>query len=184
MAENLSNLLPTPEFSRPITVESVKIGKSERDIEATAKEREKLAERFNLLTLDRLSAHVRIIRKGQGDSIRISVSGHLAAKVSQSCVITLEPISSDIQADFDTVFDSDAADLTTDYDLDPENEDMPEEIVDGVVDLGELVAQILAIEIDPFPRKDGIDSTEITLESTDSGENPFSVLEKLKSGPK
>ena len=184
MSNNLPEPLPTPEFSRPVNVEGVKIGKSEQTIEATADECRKLAERFNLLALDDLSARIRTIRKGQGEAIRISVSGHLQAKVTQSCIITLEPVESEIGVDFRTVFDSDVNDRIADCDLDPEQEDVPEPIVDGIVDLGELMAQVLAVEINPFPRKDGANSSEMTLESSDSGANPFAILEKLKSNPK
>ena len=185
MTDKTSDQLPTPEFSRPLNIESVKIGKSKQNLEATSDECAKLAERLDLLAVDHLSANLRLTRKGQGDSVRVSVSGELHAKVTQACVITLEPVGSEIEADVEAVFDSDAqaddSDLQLDYDIDLENEDILEPIIDGAIDLGELCAQILATEIDPFPRKDGIDSSEMTLESADSEENPFSVLKKLKS---
>jgi len=187
MTDTTSEQLPTPEFSRPLNIESVKIGKSEQNLEATPEECAKLAERLDLLAVDRLSAKLRLTRKGQGDSIRVSVTGHLAAKVTQACVISLDPVSSEIETDVDAVFDSDAdsddGGLRLDYDLDLENEDITEPIIDGAIDLGELCAQILATAIDPFPRKEGVDSSEMTLESADSEENPFSVLKKLKSEP-
>jgi len=187
MTDISSDQLPTPEFSRALNIESVKIGKSEQNLEATSEECAKLAGRLDLLAVDHLSANLRLNRKGQGDSIRVSVSGHLKAQVTQACVISLEPVSSVIEADVDAVFDSDAdsddGGLQIDYDVDLENEDITEPIIDGVIDLGELCAQVLATEIDPFLRKEGADSSEMTLESADSEENPFSVLKKLKREP-
>jgi len=181
MIDETPSSLPTPEFSRPLNVESLKIGKSEQTLEATPDECAQLAQRFDLLTLDHLSANVQLNRKGAGDSIRVFVSGRLNAGITQSCVITLDPVSSEIEADFNAAFDSEAEDIKSDCDFDISNDDIAEPIIDGSIDLGELVAQYLAVEIDPFPRKEGADGSGMTLESANTETNPFSVLKKLKS---
>jgi uncharacterized metal-binding protein YceD (DUF177 family) len=182
MAENLKQAVG-PEFSRPLVVETVKIGKSDQKLSATPDECARLAERFELLALDHLSAVIHLGRKGQGSSTRVSVSGHLKAQVTQACVITLDPVRSDIEVNFDTVFDSSTEDELQDNDVDLEFNNLAEPIVDGTIDLGELIAQILAVELDPFPKKESADSSEMTLESADSSTNPFAVLEKLKNRP-
>ena len=173
--------LNTPEFSRLVAVESLKIGSTEQKLAAMAAECTELAKRFDLLTLDQLSAHLKITRKGQGETLRVIVSGHLVASLTQSCIITLEPVASRIEADFETVFDTADDSENNDSDIDSDNDEIREPIIDGMIDLGEMVAQNLAIEINPFPRADGADSSKLPLETAETRTNPFSVLEKLKN---
>jgi len=181
MTDEPSNSLIVPEFSRPVTVESLKIGKSERKITATPEECASLAKRFNLLALDNLNANLILIRKGQGGSARLAVSGRLNATVCQSCVITLDPVSMEIDTEFAAMFDIAAGDDQSESDVDLQIDDDVEPIIEGIVDLGELVAQNLAVEIDPFPRKEDADSSEIIPKTTENDANPFSVLKKLKN---
>jgi hypothetical protein len=50
--------------------------------------------------------------------------------------------------------------------------------------VGELIAQNLGLEIDPFPRAPGVEFQGLNLEAEAAEEprrSPFAVLEKLKS---
>ena len=51
-------------------------------------------------------------------------------------------------------------------------------IEDGRIDLGELVAETMAIELDPYPRKPGAGFADI-IEDAEKP-SPFSALSKLK----
>ena len=84
------------------------------------------------------------------------LEGRIAARVQQPCVVTLAPVRSRIAAPLDRRYgpaealaDADAEDAGL------EDDDVPEVLVDGVIDLGEAVAEQLALEIDPFPRAEG-----------------------------
>ena len=69
-------------------------------------------------------------------------------------------------------------------------EDPPEEMVDGKIDLGALVTEFFALGIDPYPRKPGADLAAIAshipnleLDGPTGIEekiSPFSSLSKLK----
>jgi uncharacterized metal-binding protein YceD (DUF177 family) len=63
-----------------------------------------------------------------------------------------------------------------------DDEDPPEPIYDGVIDLGALAVEFIALALEPFPRKSGV---ELPVQ-TDSGrlESPFAVLAALKKSPK
>ena len=59
--------------------------------------------------------------------------------------------------------------------------DAPEPIVDGLVDLGALVAEFLALGLDPYPRKPGVAFVEPTpLAEPGQTASPFSVLGKFR----
>ncbi len=84
----------------------------------------------------------------------IRLQGHLSADVVQSCVVTLGPVPAHLEVDFEMSFSASAVEPAV-ADLDPLAEEGPEPIPEGVIDLGEAVAQQLAIALDPYPRAPG-----------------------------
>ena len=151
------------EFSRPLDVIAIGARVMQRKISANAKERQLLATRFALLALDRLDATLELRRGPDGS---VSVSGHLSGRVTQACVVTLEPVHSNLEADFSRSFSEQASaeqsDVTLDFDVDE-----PDCIQDGQIDLGEVVAEEMALALDPYPRAPGAEfSPESGLENT------------------
>ncbi len=63
-----------------------------------------------------------------------------------------------------------------------EDDEWPEPIVEGRIDIGEAVAQQLALALDPYPRKPGI-SLEDVIGNAAAGDDrpasPFAVLAGL-----
>jgi len=170
----------TPELYRPVTVTALKIGPSRQSIETTEEERRRLADRFGLLALTTLSASLQLTRKGQGQSIRITVTGQIKASIMQSCVVTLDPVSTDINTPFSILFDSEAEEDKIDCDPEPDSNTIVEPIVGDIIDLGEMLAQVLAVEIDPFPRREEVSKIDYSASTPDRDHNPFAILQKLK----
>ena len=56
----------------------------------------------------------------------------------------------------------------------------PDEIVNGQIDLGALTAEFLALGLDPYPRKPGVDFNY--RDPADEKDSPFAALSKLKGG--
>ena len=117
----------------------------------------------------------------------IRLQGRLTADVVQSCVVTLGPVPAHLDVDFEMGFSASAVEPAV-ADLDPLAEEGPEPIPKGVIDLGEAVAQQLAIALDPYPRAPGasleaLDEAEQLLEQRTR--NPFAELSSLKkkAGP-
>jgi uncharacterized metal-binding protein YceD (DUF177 family) len=165
------------EFSRPLAAESVGAQPLRRRIEAGPAEREALAGRFGLVALDRLEATLEL-RRDKGDVIRLE--GHFLADVVQSCVVTLAPVPAHLEADFTTSYSISAVTPAAE-DLDPLGEDAPEPIPGGEIDLGEAVAQQLAVALDPYPRAPG---ASLALPSErEMADNPFAALAALRKKP-
>lgn len=171
-----------PEFSRPIACDGLKKGPNSFDIKAKPKECRALAERFTLISIDRLSA--RVTMTPRQDSL-VQMTGELSAEVTQACVVTMEPVKSLIEASFDLLYGGDAG-LGKDEEvvISLEDEDEPEPIIDGVIDIGEAVAEQLALELPQFPRKPGIEFESFTTDKdacpgAKSSAGPFAELEKL-----
>lgn len=173
------------EFSRPFGVEG--LGRQARsfDLEARPQERTALARRFELLELPALSAQL-AVRREPGELI--SVSGHLSATIVQSCVVTLEPLPQRIERDFELLYAlAPLPEPDGEVVIDPEGVDPPEPLPPGGLDLGEAVAEQLALVLDPYPRAPG--ATFEALKDAGEGEGsgvkstasrPFAALARLK----
>ncbi|PKU25564.1 YceD family protein [Telmatospirillum siberiense] len=140
------------EFSRPVQVD--RFGHDERryDIEANGEERAALAERYGILSVDSFTAHLRL-RRISGE--RLLLKGRFSADVVQSCVVSLEPVSAHLEEDFSLVYAADLDEEDVEVDIGLTEEDPPEPIEGGVIDLGEAAAEHLALALDPFPRAPG-----------------------------
>ena len=173
-----------PELSRPIAVTEIQGDCLFRKVAANKEECTKLAQRFDLIELKSFCAEVKLTCLSS-QSI-ILVEGTLNAKVVQQCVVTLEPVVSDISCKLNCKYSEiqkliDAGSV----DFDAMTEDPPELIVDGQFDIGSLLTEYFGVELDPFPRSleanfnttlDKINANQIASKSC----NPFDVLRKLK----
>ena len=179
---------PIPEFSRPLRVADFGEDAMVRRIEADAGERSALAERFGLVALDSLIATVSLDTQ-PGDGV-VRVLGEFSAEVVQTCIITLEPLSTCLHASFERLYgppengvEINALEEPATV-IAPDAEEPQEPFVDGAIDIGEAVAEQLAIELDPFPRAPGAVYQENSSESDDSREagqarRPFAGLKDL-----
>ena len=131
----------------------------------------------------KLSASFTLRRSGRDGA---KVSGVVRADVTQVCIVTLEPFAASVDEPVDVVFAPPAKAVPArrgvqeEVNLDLTAEDPPDTIVDGVVDLGALAAEFLALGLDPYPRKPGVEFAEPAPSETDS---PFAALAGLKPEP-
>jgi uncharacterized metal-binding protein YceD (DUF177 family) len=122
-----------------------------------------------------------IARQGKG----LRVDGEVTAAVEQTCVVTLEPMTSEIREPIDLVFmppGGAAPAHAIEEEIDLAAADEPEPLVDGVVDLGAAATEFLLLAIDPYPRKPG--AVFDTPNHEDTGTHPFAALAALKKQPK
>jgi uncharacterized metal-binding protein YceD (DUF177 family) len=141
------------------------------ELEATEPVRADLARLAGLRELPRLSAVFDLTPRGPG----VHVAGQVSAHLGQTCVVTLEPIESDLTESIDLVFAPAAQTQPKDLKLD---EEPPELLVDGKIDLGAIATEFLLLGIDPYPRKTGAEFAPIKVD--DAGAHPFAALDALK----
>ncbi len=167
------------EFSRPFQVE--RLGREVKifDLEANAAERAALAGRFRILSIDSLVARVQLSLVGGVGLVRLK--GYFAADVVQACVLSLEPVPAHLEEDFELTYSTEAAPAGDEVVVELDDEEPPEPIVDGVIDLGEAVAEHLALALDPFPRAPGARFDEPAEVPTDNERSsPFAGLAAFK----
>jgi uncharacterized metal-binding protein YceD (DUF177 family) len=167
-------------WSVPVAVEDIPDTGQHIDIEAPAAVRPAVAALAGIRDLPRLSAAFDLTRLGPG----VHVTGRVSARVGQICVVTLEPIESEVEEAVDLKFDPAAANVADKPAKSTRkrkrDDDPPEPLAGGTVDLGALATEFLILGIDPYPRKAGAQFAPLPVE--DAGEHPFAVLEVLKKG--
>ncbi|MFQ5774351.1 MAG: DUF177 domain-containing protein [Kiloniellaceae bacterium] len=172
---------PKPEFSRLMPVERLGEAEAREEIAATPEERAAVARRFDLRALDELRAVVRVRREGK-DLIR--VRGRFTADLVQTCVVSLEPVRNRLEESFTQLYTlAPAAAAVREAVVEPDEEEPPEAVGPSGIDLGEAVAQQLAVALDPYPRAPGAKLSQAALgergEAGDDG-GPFAALKALK----
>ena len=166
-----------PEFSRPFVADRLGASAVTETLLASPVECAALAKRLGLVELVQLSAVVTLERTLGG---LIHVIGRLEADVVQTCVITLVAFASHVEDSFALDFGDAGDGLGDEIDVDPDY-DPPEPIEGGIIDLGELIAQYLALALDPHPRAPGA-TLEPAWTSADAADmSPFAILKNLKS---
>lgn len=165
-----------PEFSRTLQVDHNAEPVQTFAIDADAGERAALARRFGLISLDSLHAEGSLEAIGQGAILK----ARLTAQVTQACVVTLEPVTAAIDESFTLEYAAETGrpPMPKELDIDLEETDPPEPLINGTIDVGEAVAEHLALALDPYPRAPGasLAITEVPEEGEDS---PFKVLAGL-----
>lgn len=171
-----------PEFSRPVAVTDLDEHGESRAIEADAKERAALAARFDLPAIHALTARL-TVRPGREKGL-YEVEGAFTARIDQRCVRTLEAFTADVGESFARtyVLPEYAPELPVELELETDEPEPPEVIADGVIDIGELTAQSLALALDPWPHKPGSEAVDFSYPAEESPPepSPFATLKKIK----
>jgi hypothetical protein len=150
-------------------------------IEATPAEREALASFFKLPAIGVLTATLRVEPWCRGGA---RVTGAVRGELTQTCVVSLEPFPATVDEAVDVRFAPEAAvdsRLPMKETVLLADEDEPDPLIDGKIDLGALAQEFFALGLDPYPRKPGV-AFEQGAESAPA-DSPFSALaERTKPG--
>jgi uncharacterized metal-binding protein YceD (DUF177 family) len=164
-----------PEFSRRIDGLRLSPGGEQYEISAKPEERAALAKRFELLALDRLEAKVKLTPMAGG---YYRLVANFEAQLTQACSITSEPVPARVAEKFTLIYGpvEESSEIVLDGDAEP-----VEPLDDGMIDIGEAVAQQLSLALDPFPRAPGASlEEEADLSDQSPRESPFAALARLR----
>ncbi|NOT42228.1 MAG: DUF177 domain-containing protein [Alphaproteobacteria bacterium] len=166
-------------FRRTVSVSKIGDAGVRQTVTARAEELPAIERYLELAAAKALKGEFVLERwRGKG----VQVTGTVVADVVQTCVVTLDPVDAHVEASFERQF------LPPEK-LRAETEDQKEVVIDPAapdppeplgheIDLGEILIEELALNLDPYPRKPGV-----AFEGEAQGEqrpNPFAVLAKLK----
>jgi hypothetical protein len=159
-----------PELSRRVLTEHIARSESAITVEANPAERVAIAERLMVPAIASLRC-VWTLRPRQAGMIE--GHGALQAKLTQACVVSLDPFDVTIAESFEVHF------ILEGRESDDDDPDAPDELIyDGVaVDLGEATVEQLALSLDPYPRKPGV---EFDISDENGAGGAFAALAKLR----
>ena len=141
-------------------------------IVCSAEECAMLTSRFGFAGLALLTATINIRRAGPG---HWDVTGNLTAEVTQLCGVTGDPVPESVDFQIEERYG-----LANNEGVNVEvSLHGAEPLVEGAIDLGEIVAQSLAIAVAPWPRSAGSPQNFQAGDCDD--EHPFARLAALKS---
>lgn len=174
------------EFSRVFVVRKIPTDGLTVTLTATPEECAALAERMGILSCGDVRAEL-TLRKGDRDR-RVDAVGRVTANVTQACVVSLEPVPQAIDEPLELVFLEEsqleaAADVAISADDLLDDEPVPDPIVRGQIDVGAVIAEHLALALDPYPRRADVvfEAPEIPDDAAPT-RNPFAALRVLQGG--
>lgn len=149
---------------------------------AGATEIEGLAELLDILAIERLQVRYRIDAMPRG---RFRLTGELQARVTQACVVTLDPVTTDITDHMDVEFWPAKA-LPEPAEAEQTILGVPEHepIDDHRLAVGRVIIESLAAALPQFPRAAGAELEQTEAAPTGGGKvNPFAALAGWKPKP-
>jgi len=148
--------------------------------EATDAEREVVTTALEVVTCERLTSEYAIRAIGQG---RYRLAGKVSAQLTQSCVVTLDPLAQSVEGTFDVEFWPAAKlPVTDEAEVEALSAAEIEPIEHGLIDAGRIVFETLSASLDPYPRKPGaqFEPGDLDDKSAAAAAGPFAALKKLK----
>ncbi len=168
------------ELSRTIKAGLIHENPQTHELVADETTRAALAERYGIPGIAKLRGVFNLHHERSGV---IAATLRMQARVTQLCVITLEPFESDIAEEAELRFVP-AQEISEDEGEEflPESLEGPDELpyANGIIDLGAALTEQLALALDPYPRKPG---AELPSEASDDSANPFAALKARLGKP-
>ncbi len=161
-----------PPFSEIIRINEIGPGLERRlvpDAEAT----KRIVKALDLGSLTSFEADLKV----EPARVGWTLSGRIRASLEQVCGITLEPLPVEVDQRFsvDLVESAEPEIEEIEISLD---DDSPDVIEEGKIDLGQYAVEQLALTLDPFPRKPG---AEFVQPEEPAEISPFAVLKAFKA---
>jgi uncharacterized metal-binding protein YceD (DUF177 family) len=149
----------------------------ERD--ATVEERGRLAEELAIVSVEALVAKYRITPLSKG---RLAVTGRVETRVTQECVVTLEPVDSTVSVPLDVIFTPESHVPEPEIEGSLEDLESPDEepIENGIIDMGRIIVEELVSGLDPYPRREGASLDWTDEKNAAAVASPFAALARLK----
>lgn len=153
------------------------VGRSFR-VEASEAEREALAEQLGIAEVTALAAELEVRPQGRD---AYAVKGTLSARVVQTDVVTLEPVPQTVEEAVDvTLVPAESVEREEPAHTESDEGDKPDLYQGGCIALGILVAEHLALGLDPYPRAPGVEFTGLIEDDSAAEPSAFAALARLK----
>lgn len=179
MPDLIANAADNPEFARVIELGRLRdLTEFAFDIAPTPEEAERIARLMDARSVRKLRFAGRLAALAAGGW---ELTGALGATVIQTCVVTLDPVTTRVDQPVRRLFLPMAATRGVDFAID-EDEDEDVEPLGDRIDLGLVAIEALALALPPYPRKEGAALAETLPDDAEETETvkPFAALAALR----
>ena len=163
--------LPNLPYSEPVRLHQIGSG-VKRTLEPDAAARARIVKALDLASLEAFTAEMDLSPSAGGWRL----IGRVRATLAQTCGITLEPLPLEVDAPFSLSL-AEAVDPESDEIVITLDDESPDLVENGQIDLGQYAVEQLALQLDPFPRKPG---AEFVQPPEPAEISPFAVLKQLR----
>ncbi len=167
-------------FSYPLKIEDLTAASRHYKLKADEKQLVYIAEVLKIAGAKSWEAEMTVQMRKKEHSL--TVKGKVYAQLEQTSVISLENFIKTYESEFEIIYDTtltpkDLEEMEFDFD-----DDVPDVIINGQIDLAEIGLEQTALVLDDFPRQDGevFEFKSEFDEETTKQANPFAALAKLK----
>ena len=167
-------------FSYPVKTDELNQNSYKFVLEADAEELEDITEILQVEDVSFFRGEV-FMKFNKKESI-LRVWGNVAATLTIKSVISLENFEQKIAVPFELFYDTKAT-YKDIRDMEPSiNDEVPDIIENGEINLADICIEQVALQLDDYPRAEGevFDFTQYIKEEPLEHNNPFAVLKKLK----
>ncbi|WP_297803994.1 DUF177 domain-containing protein [uncultured Brevundimonas sp.] len=162
-------------YSEPIRVHQIGAGLV-RNLVPDEAQRRLIAKTLDLAGLENMSVDFNVVPTVSGWRI----DGRVVADAVQLCGLTLEPLPVKVDRPFQiNLVEEEEPNTNEDGEIDIElDDDFPDVVEGGQIDLGQYAVEQLMLSLDPFPRKEGA----VFVQPPEPVEiSPFAALKALKA---
>jgi uncharacterized metal-binding protein YceD (DUF177 family) len=169
-----------PDFARVIRVRDLpRRGGFAFEIVPSPEEAAAIARLLGARSLRKMRLAGAITPHGEG----FALEARLGASVVQSCIVTLEPVTTRIDTDLHRLFLPEAAPATGEIEIGPDEDDAIEPLAERI-DLGLVAIEALALALPAYPRRAGAALPEEGHDpppaGEDGGSRPLAALAGLR----
>jgi len=166
------------EFSYPLKIDELGQGEQKYVLKADKEQLQTLSKILQVPAVKSFEAEMKLVfQKKKG---LLEVLGKVKAELSLISVISLEPFDKEYKTDFKVVYDTNAKYEDIYQDDEDINLDLPDIVIGGQIDLGDIAIEQLALVLEDHPRQEGEIFEAVIEDDSPIKHNPFAVLEKLK----
>ena len=168
------------DFAHRLTIDMIRDG-DRIDLTADESERSAIAKRLDLVSLDRLEAHIKLNRDGK----TVRCEGRVKALLHQACIASGDPVAASVDETFIIHFAPEPKIDAPEAELELAGDELDTVFHDGqAIDLGTAIADTLGLALNPYPRGPNASVALKEAGVMSEGEaGPFAILAKLKGNP-
>jgi len=169
-------------FDVIVRLEKLPVAGRHLKIQLDNEQLQKLAAVVKVSSIENFSARLHVFNQKPG----IGVSGNMLATVIQPCVITLAPVSQTIDLELQRSFvqkiktTEEVSSTRPETYIDIESDDLPDEYEGFELDLTPFLLEVLALDINLYPRAPGAAMNAGQAGDDPAELSPFSALNDLK----